>query len=75
MKLKLAVAAFIAALVLPTAPAMADEAIRGTCYDITIPFGITAIYECECLAGVQDVSISPPPPTVTVTVCHAAIDR
>lgn len=75
MKLKIALAACLAAFALPSAPAAAAEGIPGTCYDIVLPFGdVSEGYECECLLGVQGVEVSPPPPTVTITVCHANID-
>ena len=70
MKLKLALAACVAALVVPAAPASAEEAIPGTCYETTFPGGGTRSYPCECLVGVPWVTVSPPPPTITVTYCH-----
>jgi hypothetical protein len=71
MKFKLALAACLAALVIPAAPAMADEGIKGTCYETTVPGGTTTHHECECLVGTNGVIVSPPPPTITITYCHA----
>lgn len=51
MKMKLAVAACLAALVLPMAPASADEGIPGTCTTIEI-YGTqvsSSSSPCECI--------------------------
>jgi hypothetical protein len=68
MKLKLAIAACVAALVVPATPAAADNTIPGTCYETKIPGGTTS-YPCECLVGVPWVTVTPPR-TVTITYCH-----
>ncbi|MDQ3958500.1 MAG: hypothetical protein M3273_09285 [Actinomycetota bacterium] len=53
MRLKLAIAACLAAAALPMAPASAAEGIPGYCYDVEISrySGISTRgpYECECL--------------------------
>jgi hypothetical protein len=68
MKLKLALACLVA-LVIPAAPAMADEAIPGTCYETTFPGGGTTVSPCECLVGVPWVTINPGR-TISITYCH-----
>jgi hypothetical protein len=67
MKLKLALAAFVA-IVVPAAPAMA-EAIPGTCYETTFPGGNTTSYDCECLVGIPWVTPGPGR-GITITYCH-----
>lgn len=70
MKLKLAIAACLAAAVLPAAPAAADEGIPGTCYETRISRigGISrSVYDCECLAMAwPEVQGS----DIVITVCH-----
>ena len=76
MRSKLAVVAcIVAAFALPSSPAVANDSVKGVCYDIVLPFGdVSDPYECECLAGINGVEISPPPPTITITICHAEIN-
>jgi hypothetical protein len=69
MKLKLALAACLAALVIPATPAVAEEAIPGTCYETTFPGPHTRTYECECLVGVPWVTHGPLL-NFTITYCH-----
>ena len=70
MKLKLAMAACLTAfVVLPAAPATADEGIPGTCYETTFPGGGTSSYPCECLVGVPWVTLNPGR-TITISYCH-----
>lgn len=75
MRLKVALAgACLAAALLPAAPAAAAEGIPGTCYETTIGgSGGTRSYPCECLIGLPWVTVSPPPPTFTITYCHVYI--
>ncbi len=71
MKSKLALAACLAALALPAAPAAANEAIPGTCYETRVSryTGITrSVYACECLVSAwPEVQGS----DVVFTWCHA----
>ena len=70
MRLKVAIAACIAALALPMAPAAADEGIPGTCYETRISrYGrSTSVYPCECLAMAWPEVQGP---EIVITVCHA----
>ena len=57
MKLKLAIAASIAALALPMSSALAGDAIPGTCFETNIGGGGgTTTFPCECLVGVPFVT-------------------
>jgi hypothetical protein len=62
MKLKLVLAACLAAAVFPMASAGAAEGIPGIChtYDISPSGDVThTTSECECLASVEDVQVTP----------------
>ncbi len=80
MKLKLAIASCVAALALPMAPALAGDAIPGTCYETTMAEGKlprTTTYPCECLVGIQGFSVEwvGNYPWITITYCHVFIPR
>ena len=72
----LALAACLAAFAIPTVPAAADEAIPGTCYEITLGGLVVDKYSCECLIGLPWVDVdTAPPPNVTITFCHVSLPR